>query len=146
MLEIDSLNPLARRIWTSLIAARPEWAELFSTCGEDDLELAIPAPDESKAGHLVVFTSKGKDLWIRFGSPSACYSLDDETEMLDVIDQILADTALFAVVMRGDEWIGTTLLRRATPPDVPSLGPNEVAHIISWSGHYDETIESGAKT
>ncbi len=73
-----------------------------------------------------------------------CYSVDDETEMLDVIDQILAETALFAVVMRGDEWVGTTLIRRAVSTDVPQLGPNEVAHIVSWSGNYDETIEPGA--
>ena len=65
--------------------------------------------------------------------------------MLDVIEQILAETALFAVVMRGDEWVGTTLMRRAVPTDVPQLGPNEVAHIVSWSGNYDETIESGAQ-
>jgi hypothetical protein len=145
MLDVDSLNPLARRAWTTLIAARPEWAELFDTCGEDDLELAIPAPAGSNAGHLVVFTAKGKDLWIRFSPPSMCYSVGDETEMLDVIDQILAETALFVVLMRGDEWLCTTLIRRAEPTDVPQLGPNEVAHIVSWSGNYDETIESGQR-
>ena len=145
MLDIDSLNPLARRVWKTLIAARPEWDELFDTCGEGDLELAIPAPVGSNAVHLVVFTAKGKDLWIRFSPPSMCYSVDDETEMLDVIDQILAETALFAVVMRGDKWVGTTLIRRSVSTDIPQLGPNEVAHIVSWSGNYDETIESGAQ-
>jgi hypothetical protein len=74
-----------------------------------------------------------------------CYSVDDESEMLDVIDQILAETALFVVVMRGDEWVETTMIRRAVPTDVPQLGPNEVAHIVSWSGNYDETIQSGAQ-
>jgi hypothetical protein len=145
MLDVDSLNALARRTWTALIGARPEWAELFGTCGENDLELAIPAPVGSNAGHLVVFTAKGRDLWIRFSPPSMCYSVDDESEMLDVIDQILAETALFVVVMRGDEWVETTLIRRAVPTDVPQLGPNEVAHIVSWSGNYDETIQSGAQ-
>ena len=145
MLDIDSLNPLARRVWKTLIAARPEWDELFGTCGEDDLELAIPAPVGSNAGHLVVFTAKGKDLWIRFSPPYMCYSVDDETELLDVIDQILAETALFVVIMRGDEWVTTTLIRRAVPTDAPQLGPNEVAHAVSWSGDYDETIQSGAQ-
>jgi hypothetical protein len=145
MSDADSLNPLARRVWTALIATHPEWAELFGTCGTDDLEVAIPAPVGSNAGHLVVFTAKGKDLWIRFSPPSVCYSVDDETEMLDVIQQILAETALFAVVMRGDEWVGTTLIRRGEPTDAPQLGPNEVAHIVSWSGNYDQTIESGAQ-
>ena len=145
MLDVDSLNPLARRVWKTLIAARPEWDELFGTCGEDDLELTIPAPVGSNAGQLVVFTAKGKDLWIRFSPPSMCYSVDDETEMLDVIQQILAETALFAVVMRGDEWVGTTLIRRSVSTDIPQLGPNEAAHIVSWSGNYDETIESDAQ-
>jgi hypothetical protein len=52
MLDVDSLNPLARRTWTALIGARPEWAELFGTCGENDLELAIPAP----AGRTLVIS------------------------------------------------------------------------------------------
>jgi|SRR5580700_1471094 hypothetical protein len=145
MSDVDSLNPLARRAWTALIAAHPEWAELFGTCGTDEIEVAIPAPVGSNAGHLVVFTTKGKDLWIRFSEPSMCYSVDDETEMLDVIQQVLADTALFAVVRRGDEWVGTTLIRRGEPTDAPQLGPNEVAHIVSWSGIYDRTIQSGAQ-
>jgi hypothetical protein len=145
MSDADSLNPLARRVWTALIATHPEWAELFGTCGKDDLEVAIPAPVGSNAGHLVVFTGKGKDLWIRFSPPSMCYPVDDEREILDVIQQILADTALFAVVMRGDEWVGTTLIRRGEPTDAPQLGPDEVAHIVSWSGNYDQTIESGAQ-
>jgi hypothetical protein len=143
MSDVDSLNPLARRVWTALIAAHPEWAEFFGTCGTDELEVAIQAPVGSNAGQLVVFTAKGTDLWIRFSPPSMCYSVDDETEMLDVIQKLLAETALFAVVMRGDEWAGTTLIRRGEPTDVPQLGPNEVAHIVSWSGDYDQIIESG---
>jgi hypothetical protein len=142
MSGVDSLNPLARQVWTALIGAYPEWVELFGTCGTDDIEVAIPAPVGSNAGHLIVFTARGEDLWIRFSPPSMCYAVDNETEMLDVIQQILAETALFAVVMRGDEWAGTTLIRRGEPTDVPQLGPNEVAQIVSWSGNYDQTIES----
>jgi IS30 family transposase len=145
MSNVDSLNALARRIWTALIAAHPEWAEFFGTCGKDDLEVAISAPVGSNAGHLVVFTAKGRDLWIRFSPPSMCYSVDDETELLSVIQQLLAETALFAVVMRGDEWAGTTLIRRGEPRDVPQLGSNEVAHVVSWSGKYDQTIKSDAQ-
>jgi len=112
---------------------------------KDDLEVAISAPVGSNVGHLVVFTAKGQDLWIRFSPPSMCYSVDNETEMLSVIQQLLEETALFAVVMRGDEWAGTTLIRRGVPGDVPQLGPNEVAHVVSWSGQYDRTIKSDAK-
>ena len=77
--------------------------------------------------------------------PNMCYSVDDETEMLDVIQKILSETALFAVVMRGDEWVGTTLIRRGESTDAPKLGRNEAAHIVSWSGNYDQIIESGAQ-
>ena len=121
MSKVDSLNPLARRVWNTLIAEYPDWAKYFGTCGEDDLEAAIPAPMESKAGHLVIFTAKGKDLWLRFSPPSMCYSVDDETELVDVIRQLLTDKLSFVVVMRGDEWAGTTLIRQGVPGDIPKL-------------------------
>jgi|SRR5579864_1945980 len=138
MPNVDSLNPLARRAWIALIAAYPEWAQYFGMRGKDDLEAAVPAPVGSSAGHLVVFTAEGHDLWIRFCPPSMSYSVNDVTEMLDVIEQLLSETALFAVVMRGNEWTGTTLIRQGKPEDLPQLGPNEVAHIVSWSGRYDQ--------
>jgi hypothetical protein len=60
--------------------------------------------------------------------------------MLSVIQQLLAETALFAVVMRAEQWIGTTLVRQGEPSDLPQLGPNQVAHVVSWSGKYDRMI------
>jgi hypothetical protein len=144
MSDVDPLNPFARRVWTALIEAYPEWAELFGICGKDDLEVAVSAPVGSNAGHLSVFTAKGQDLWIRFSPPFMCYSVENETEMLSVIQQLLAEAALFAVVIRGDEWAGTTLIRRGVPGDVPQLGANEVAHVVSWSGQYDQTIKADA--
>jgi hypothetical protein len=85
MSDVDSLNPLARRVWIALLAAYPEWAKYFGTWGDDDLEVAVSAPIGSNAGHLVVFIAKGQDLWIRFSPPSMCYSVDDEAELLSVI-------------------------------------------------------------
>ena len=143
MSKVDSLNPLARRVWSALIAAYPKWSKYFGTCGEDDLEAAIPAPIGSNAGHLVIFTASGKDLWLRFSPPSMCYSVDDEAEMVDVIRQLLAETVFFVVVMRGDEWAGTSLIRQGEPADLPQLEPDQVAHIVSWSGKYDRTINVG---
>jgi hypothetical protein len=143
MSKVDSLNPLAQRVWTILITAYPEWSEYFGTCGETDLEVAVPAPIESKAGHLVIFTARGEDLWLRFSPPSMCYSVNDETEMLDVIRQLLAETVFFVVVMRGEEWSGTSLIRQGESADLPQLEPDQVAHIVSWSGKYDRTINAG---
>lgn len=143
MSQVDSLNPLARLIWTALIAAYPEWLRYFGTCGKDDLEVAIPAPTGSNAGHLVIFTANGKDLWLRFSLPSMCYSVDDETELIDVIRQLLTDKASFVVVMRGEEWAGTTLVRQGMPGDIPELERGEVAQVVSWSGKYDRIIGVG---
>jgi hypothetical protein len=140
MSSVDSLNPLARRVWSALITAYPGWSKYFGTCSEDDLEIAVPAPIQSNAGNLIIFTARGEDLWIRFSPPSTCYLVDDETGMLDVVRQLLAETAFFVVVMRGDEWAGTTLVRQGEPDDLPQLEANQVAHVISWSGKYDRTI------
>jgi hypothetical protein len=142
-MSVGPLNPLAQRAWAALTEVYPEWTRYFGTCGEDDLEVTIPAPMGSNAGHLVIFTSKGEDMWIRFSPPSMCYSVDDETEMLDVVRQLLAETALFLVVMRDDKWAGTVLIRRGKPGDLPRLEPNQVAHVVSWSGTYDRTITAG---
>jgi hypothetical protein len=143
MPKLDSLNPLARRVWTAVVAAYPEWLKYFGTCGEDDLEVAIPATIGSNAGHLVIFTAKGKDVWLRFTPPSMCYSVEDEIELIDVVRQLLTDKASFVGVMRGEEWAGTTLIREGMPGDIPQLERGEVAQVVSWSGKYDRMIGVG---
>jgi hypothetical protein len=143
MSQADSLNPLARRVWSALIANYPDWTTYFGASADDDLEVAIPAPIGSNAGHLVIFTAKGKDLWLRFSPPSMCYSVEDETELIDVIRQLLTDKVSFAVVMRGDEWAGTTLIRQGMPGDIPQLERGEVAQVVSWSGKHDRIVRAG---
>src|SRR6266478_1718483 len=91
MIKTDLLNPLAQRAWKALLAKYPGPEEHFGTCGSDDLEVAFPAPPGSNAGHLVAFTARGKDLWLRFSPPNMCYGVDDESEMLDVIEQLLTE-------------------------------------------------------
>lgn len=134
---VDSLNPFARRVWSALSAEYPHWTGYLGLCGEDDLEVAVPAPAGSNAGHLVIFTSDGKDLWIRFSPPCMCYAVDDETEMLEIIRQLLDESALFVVTMQGDEWVGTTLIR---PGDLPEVESNQIVQVLSWSGKHDRTI------
>jgi hypothetical protein len=140
MSNVDSLNPFAQQVRVTLTAAYPEWSKYFGTCGDDDLEAAVPAPLGSNAGHLVIFTSKGKDLWVRFSPQSMCYCVRDEAEMLDVIRNLLAETALFVVITDGDKWVETTLIRKDESGDLPELEPNQVARVVSWSGKYDQTI------
>jgi hypothetical protein len=140
MSDADQLNPLARKVWTALNSAYPGWAEFFGTRGEGDLEVAVPAPPGSKAGHLVVSTNRGEDLWVRFSPPSMAYAVDSETELLSVVDLLLTEAVLFVTVFQDNHCIETTLIRTTEPGDIPHLKPDEVANVVSWTGRYDQTI------
>jgi len=69
MKSLEALNSFAEKIWSHLIAEYLQWEPYFGTREKDDLEVAIPAPEGSNAVHLVIFTTEGKDLWVRFSSP-----------------------------------------------------------------------------
>ena len=97
----------------------------------------MPAPRNSRAGHLVIFTNQGKDIWVRCSPPQMSYSVDSLRELHVVIEALVADDAFFVVVKRGDEWIETTLLR---PGEEPVLVEGQVASIVSWSGHHDQVL------
>lgn len=135
----QEMNPFARRVWSRLVSEHPEWREQTVVLDNGDFECAIPAPLGSKALHLIVFTSRGKDLWVRYALPQMCYPLDDEDEMLSIIGQLLRDEALFVVTKKGGEWTSTTLIY---PEDEPEVEPGEVANVVSWSGKLDR-IEKG---
>jgi hypothetical protein len=134
--ETELLNPRAARAWSRLVDKYPEWSTHFGTCGRDDLEVAIPAPSGSNAGHLIVFTN-GVDLWLRYSHPRMCYLVDDEDEMLSIVEWLLRDEVLFVVIMSGDEWAETTLIR---PGQEPNLEVSQIAQVVSWSGRYDRTV------
>src|SRR5262245_10341653 len=102
-MKSGGLNPLAQRLCDRLVAEYPAWEQFVDKLDEGDLELAVPAPPDSKAGHLVVFTSRGKDIWVRFGLPRMCYAVDDLDEMISVTKALLAEQALFVVIMKRDE-------------------------------------------
>ena len=132
-----SPNPLAGQAWSTLSAKYPHWSSYVTFADEGDLEVAVPAPPGSNAGHLVIFTSGGKDLWVRFNPPLACYPIDDEAEMLEIVRQIQAEQALLTIVTQNNEWIETTLIR---PGEQPELRPGQIARVISWSGKNDFTV------
>jgi hypothetical protein len=127
------LNALGRRIRDSLVREHPEWAEYVETLETGDLELAVPAPRGSRAKHLVIFTARGQDTWIRYAPPRMCYCVETEDEMRAVVGALLRDDAFFVVVNSGDAWIETTLLR---PREEPVLAEGQVANVISWSGNH----------
>lgn len=131
------LNPLGLRVRDSLLLRRPEWAEHVRVLKSGDLEVAVPAPRGSRAGHLVIFTARGEDTWIRYAPARACYCVETEREMHAVVRALLTDDAFFVVVTNGDEWIETTLLR---PGQEPVLAEGHVANIVSWSGRHDKIV------
>jgi hypothetical protein len=134
---MDSLNPFAKRVWSALVAEYPEWTEYSTASEEGDVEVAVPAQPGSNAGHLVVFTVKGQNLWLRFSPPKMCYAVDDEMEMLKIVRLLQVEEILFAVILQGDEWAGTTILKTG---ELPQLEPDQMAHLVSWSGKHDRVV------
>ena len=123
---------------SAVLSQFPEWATFAEIREEGDLEIAVPAPAGSKAGHLVIATQDGKDLWIRFSPPYMAYPVDSKQELLDIVKQLLAEQASFAVVMEGAEWKETTLV---IPKEIPELQPGQTAQIVSWLGTHDQEVE-----
>jgi hypothetical protein len=131
------LNALGTRVRDSLLDKHPEWAGYVETLASGDLELAVPAPRGSRAGHLVIFTARGEDAWIRYSPPRMCYAVESDEQMHTVVEALLSDRAFFLVVTNGDEWIETSLLR---PGEEPVLTEGQVANVVSWSGHHDRIV------
>src|SRR5215475_270909 len=136
-MQEQSMNPLGERIRDSVLRQYPQWSRYVDTLAGGDLELAVPAPKGSRAGHLVIFTARGEDIWIRYSPPRMCYSVESEQELHAVIAALLGDRAFFLVVSNGDEWIETSLLR---PGEEPVLAEGQVANVVSWSGNHDRII------
>jgi hypothetical protein len=136
MSQLD-LNSLGVQVRDTLLEKHPEWEHYVDVLASGDLELAVPAPQHSRAGHLVVFTNQGKDIWVRYSPGQMCYSVDSLRELHAVIEALVADDAFFVVVTRGDEWVETTLLR---PGQEPVLVEGQVANIVSWSGRHDRIL------
>lgn len=108
---------------------------------DGEFEASAHAPRGSKARNLVISTWRG-DLWVRFGPPNLFYSVDSRKELAFVVRQLLSERALFVVRYRDGEWTGTTLVTRGTSP---KLVRGEVAHVVSWTGRFDRTIELGSE-
>jgi hypothetical protein len=131
------LNPLGERVRDALLRKHPEWAGYVETLAGGDIELAVPAPRGSRAGHLVVTTARGRDTWIRYSPRRMSYPVESDEHLLAVVEALLGDRAYFLVVSNGDEWIETTLLR---PGEEPVLAEGHVADVVSWSGLHDRVV------
>ena len=110
----------------------PEWSDYINET-DGDLEVAIPAPNGSNAGHLIVFNN-GNDLWVRFAPPRLCYLVDDVNELVSLLKQLVSDEVVFKLTKKGDEWLETTLVRPTESGQISSAGVS----YISWSGKRDK--------
>jgi len=133
----QDLNPLGVRVRDSILRSHPDWTGYVDVLPSGDLEIAVPAPRGSRAGHLVIFTARGEDTWIRYSPPRACYCVETDRELHMVIGALLADDAFFVVITNGDEWLETTLLR---PGQEAVLAEGQVANYVSWSGRHDKVV------
>jgi hypothetical protein len=138
----QGLNPLGRRVRDSVLEEHEDWSDYVSVLPSGDLEIAVPAPRGSRAGHLVIFTVRGENTWIRYAPARACYGVETDREMHAVIEALLTDDAYFVVVTDGDTWLETSLLR---PGEEPVLGEGHVANVVSWSGRHDKVVTYTAK-
>ena len=89
----ERLSPVAQRAWKRLQSEFPLWTTHLST-RDGELELALPAPIGSTAGHLVAFSNEN-ELWVRFSPPKMCYPADDENELTSLIKKLTADEIVF---------------------------------------------------
>ena len=137
MVKKQQLNDLAERVWSRLREQRPEWDAHFGVGSDGDLEVAIPAPPRSRAGQLVLSSSGGSDLWVRFGPEHMRYAVSDADHMLAVAEQLLSDHALFVVINQAGRWTATTIMG---PGEEPPLKSGQSAEIVSWSGVRDRVV------
>jgi hypothetical protein len=137
MVKKQQLNDLAERVWSRIRAQRPEWESHFGIGAGGDLEVAIPAPPRSRAGQLVLSSSGGSDLWVRFGPEHMRYAVSDADQMLAVAEQLLSDHALFVVINQSGRWKATTIVG---PGEEPPLKTGQSAEIVSWSGVRDRVV------
>jgi hypothetical protein len=135
------LNALAQRVWEELAGCYPDWERYAVSWGEGDLEVAVPAPAGSNAGHLVVFTDQGERVWVRFSPPSMSYRVEGDDEMLSVIAELMSERAVFVTTWRGDRWTGTALVRAE---QAPALEAGESARIVSWTGALDRVVPASS--
>ena len=133
------MNRTAKTFSSALIEAFPRFAKNLKELSDGNFETFVPAPDGSKAGALVCFSTGDGDVWVRFSPPRAVYGVDTKQELLQVVGSLLKEEILFVVLSRARRWSGTTLVRRDGQPHVEA---GESATVLSWTGKRDATVRS----
>ncbi len=105
---------------------------------DGEFEAFVRAPRGAMADCLSITTYRG-DLWVRLGPPHSFYPVGSQRELVYVVRHVMRDRALFVLTYKDDVWTGTTIVTRGARPVVRR---GEVAHVLSWSGRFDERVEA----
>ena len=112
--------------------------ENVSEPNSDLLVLKIDCPKKSKMGSLIIQTSEENQIWIRISPQYSIYSIDNNSELENIINGVIEEKILFVLGFKKDKWVETTL----TTLDYNFEKEKDVNYIIySWSGILDKTIE-----
>lgn len=145
-------NEAARSCADAFIALRPDWAAHVCVEKIDGLDwIDLSFPNEEAVGPLTVeFDSDEISIFISryhrhlyFGSENGP---EVRTEASRIIEDLLADRLLVAIMANGEEWLGSGLIEKHA---ADQLRPVESADceltIQSWSGRHDRKIPASRK-
>jgi hypothetical protein len=145
-------NEAARSCADALIVLRPDWAAYVRVETIDGLDwIDLSFPNDEAVGPLTVeFDGDEISIFISryhchlyFGSENGP---EARTEASRIIEGLLADRLLVAIMADGEEWLGSGLIEKHA---ADQLGPVESADceltIQSWSGRHDRKIPASRK-
>lgn len=130
----SNLDPSFRKIANRLFRLHPGFAKNWRVRENGEFEASLKAPRRSRAGHLIVLTNQG-DLWVGLAVRHALYSVDDTSELIQILKGLLSDDICFVIVTFRKQWLETTLVRRDGNPRLDSTRGTVL--IVSWSGKHD---------
>jgi hypothetical protein len=137
----SKLNPIAQPFLDRLVAAHPNFKKALAILPGGHFETSIAAPKGSAAGAMICRSFDG-GIWIRLGPPNAAYPVETAEELLAVVSALFKEQVLLAVISRGEDWIGTTLIE---PDATPPTKRGQSASIYSWSGKLDAIVNVAVK-
>ncbi len=95
----------------------------------------LPAPVPTHPD-LLFYTMDG-ELTLAFDRWHCHYNYEEIDSFLQKLDDILAERAIIAVKMKGDEWGGSTSFNAGEQPSSKFLSLEGDIYYRSWNGSYD---------
>jgi hypothetical protein len=140
--SLEDIKPSVRKFAVKLTAKWPRFSSSLRVKQDGNFEGTLVAPKGSQARVLVCLSSGDSDVWLGLGIPQAFYPVETTSELVRIVELLLADGAVFAITHRESSWTGTTLLGAGL---LPKLEPRETCHVYSWSGKNDLVVTRPAR-